>query len=113
MPEKERTGEKIALLGIGALIGGAIAALLAWGTTAEPAESVAPQRTTVPRTVPAHRPVVAHDEAEQCQVCMHLKRDCLFQPCGHTVTCFACSKQVSLCPLCRANVDEVIYPVFI
>ena len=44
----------------------------------------------------------------ECLVCSDNKRDTLFQPCSHVVTCHACASRVKKCLLCKENVQTRI-----
>ena len=44
----------------------------------------------------------------ECLVCSDNKRDTLFQPCSHIVTCHACASRVKKCLLCKENVQTRI-----
>ncbi|KAL6054287.1 Mitochondrial ubiquitin ligase activator of NFKB 1 [Balamuthia mandrillaris] len=43
-----------------------------------------------------------------CVVCMDQSRSHLFLPCGHLATCHQCSLRLSLCPVCRTAIREMI-----
>ena len=47
-----------------------------------------------------------------CCVCLNSKRDVVFNPCHHHVTCGACCVELlrnkPKCPICRANIDSYI-----
>jgi len=40
----------------------------------------------------------------ECMVCSDNKRDTVFGPCGHVVTCFICASRVKKCLLCKEQV---------
>lgn len=47
-----------------------------------------------------------------CIICFDARRNCFFDPCGHCVTCYACSIKIlkqkkALCPLCRQPIRFV------
>ena len=44
----------------------------------------------------------------ECLVCSDNKRDTLFQPCAHVVTCHSCASRVKKCLLCKENVQTRI-----
>ncbi|UJR26643.1 hypothetical protein I4U23_007960 [Adineta vaga] len=44
----------------------------------------------------------------ECLVCSDNKRDTLFQPCSHIVTCHTCASRVKKCLLCKENVQTRI-----
>lgn len=89
--------------------------------------------TLLPPTLPASPPpiFVAHDilrapatlgwvspsgtresssatRAAECVVCLSSARTQLTRPCGHVCMCEACAQTVSSCPLCRAEISELI-----
>jgi Zinc finger, C3HC4 type (RING finger) len=55
-----------------------------------------------------HQDQPSTNEAEECRVCMEMKRCISLQPCGHTVTCKRCSDNIEICPVCRANIEAKI-----
>jgi hypothetical protein len=46
------------------------------------------------------------DAVDECIVCMDAKRDSIFLPCCHLITCQACAKKVSTCPMCNKIIVE-------
>jgi hypothetical protein len=44
----------------------------------------------------------------ECLVCSDNKRDTMFQPCSHIVTCHSCANRVKKCLLCKENVQTRI-----
>ncbi|CAN8015875.1 unnamed protein product [Ixodes persulcatus] len=44
--------------------------------------------------------------SSECVVCFDVKTLLVFAPCGHVCCCFECSLDVSLCPLCRSNIES-------
>ncbi len=40
-----------------------------------------------------------------CVVCLDNHRNTVFVPCGHLVTCNACSIEINECPICRRHID--------
>jgi hypothetical protein len=44
----------------------------------------------------------------ECLVCSDNKRDTLFQPCSHIVTCHSCASRVKKCLICKENVQTRI-----
>lgn len=49
----------------------------------------------------------------ECLVCSDNKRDTLFQPCSHIVTCHSCASRVKKCLLCKENVQTRIKVIFV
>lgn len=45
---------------------------------------------------------------DECLVCSDLKKDILFQPCGHITCCSACAPRVKKCLVCRETVTNRI-----
>lgn len=41
---------------------------------------------------------------DECLVCSDMKRDMLFQPCGHVTCCSGCGSRVKKCLICRESV---------
>jgi hypothetical protein len=44
-----------------------------------------------------------HDE---CLLCSEQKRDTVFKPCGHVVSCEACGSRIKKCLICREAVSS-------
>lgn len=44
----------------------------------------------------------------ECVVCMDSGREAVLVPCGHNAVCMACAAALSHCPICRANVAQVV-----
>ena len=46
-----------------------------------------------------------------CRICMEMKLDSVFFPCGHPTGCFLCSIKVivtsGVCPFCRSMIQEI------
>ena len=55
---------------------------------------------------------VTLNETSECVVCLAAPKESLLVPCGHQCVCEQCSATLSLCPLCRAPVREVVRRVF-
>ena len=47
-----------------------------------------------------------------CIICMDKEISHAFLPCGHTICCKNCSKNVQNCPNCRANVHSSVMLYF-
>uniref|UniRef100_A0A8D8UEG3 RING-type E3 ubiquitin transferase n=1 Tax=Cacopsylla melanoneura TaxID=428564 RepID=A0A8D8UEG3_9HEMI len=45
---------------------------------------------------------------DECRICSDLKRDILFQPCGHVACCSVCAPRVKKCLICREPVEKRI-----
>lgn len=45
---------------------------------------------------------------DECLVCSDLKKEILFQPCGHITCCSACGPRVKKCLVCRETVTNRI-----
>ena len=46
------------------------------------------------------------DTERMCVVCTFRRRDTLFVPCSHLVTCQECAQNVSECPICRQRIES-------
>ncbi|XP_022115791.2 E3 ubiquitin-protein ligase LRSAM1-like [Pieris rapae] len=45
----------------------------------------------------------------ECVICMECKSQVVFVPCGHMCCCQSCSqKDISICPMCRSNIERII-----
>lgn len=52
------------------------------------------------------------DEHRLCTICLDATKDCFFDPCGHSCTCYTCGQRIQegnsgLCPLCRQPIRAV------
>ncbi|CAG5118363.1 unnamed protein product, partial [Candidula unifasciata] len=45
-------------------------------------------------------------EQRLCKICMLEEVEVVFVPCGHLVCCHDCSFKLSLCPICRAEIES-------
>ena len=52
--------------------------------------------------------IFGDDDNSECVICMDSVKDTIFSPCGHFMTCFACSCQCKQCPMCRTNIVVMI-----
>lgn len=43
---------------------------------------------------------------EECLLCSENKRDTVFKPCGHVISCEACGSRMKKCLLCRETVSS-------
>ena len=43
-------------------------------------------------------------EQRLCKICMVADANMVFLPCGHLVSCAACSPALQFCPICRATI---------
>ena len=54
--------------------------------------------------------------AQTCIVCLSEQREVILMNCGHVCVCAGCAMEIMatrpLCPVCRANIDQVA-PAFI
>ncbi|XP_070491410.1 E3 ubiquitin-protein ligase mind-bomb-like isoform X1 [Chironomus tepperi] len=44
--------------------------------------------------------------ADECLLCSEQKRDTVFKPCGHVVSCEACGSRIKKCLICRETVSS-------
>jgi len=51
-------------------------------------------------------PKLSVDEDRTCIVCMVESKSHLAVPCGHQLACKKCSSELSICPICRAPVQQ-------
>merc|ERR1712106_690868 len=70
-------------------------------------DDLAPTAPTLPSAegVPSAPPIETFQSAE-CVVCMERKCDIIFLPCGHLCSCSQCDRDLSQCPLCRADIVQ-------
>ncbi|KXS13312.1 hypothetical protein M427DRAFT_58836 [Gonapodya prolifera JEL478] len=47
-------------------------------------------------------------KGETCIICWDRSRTAVFAPCGHHAACVECSKELTLCPVCRTKVRSVV-----
>lgn len=43
---------------------------------------------------------------DECILCSEKKRDTVFKPCGHVVSCEACGSRIKKCLICRETVSS-------
>lgn len=43
---------------------------------------------------------------DECLLCSEHKRDTVFKPCGHVVSCEACASRIKKCLICRETVSS-------
>ena len=43
-----------------------------------------------------------------CVICMDHEKDAVLLNCGHNCSCLNCANTLSICPICRANIEKVI-----
>ncbi|KAK2723321.1 hypothetical protein QYM36_001843 [Artemia franciscana] len=48
------------------------------------------------------------DSSDECMVCSDLKREIVFNPCGHAVSCSNCSSRIKKCIICKEQVQTRI-----
>merc|ERR1712106_208793 len=54
----------------------------------------------------ASAPLIETFQSAECVVCMERKCDIIFLPCGHLCSCSQCDRDLSQCPLCRADIVQ-------
>jgi len=52
--------------------------------------------------------LLQNNSSIECLVCSDNKRDTIFQPCSHIVTCYSCASRVKKCLLCKEKVQTRI-----
>eukprot|EP00004_Rigifila_ramosa_P024962 TRINITY_DN7345_c0_g1_i1.p1 TRINITY_DN7345_c0_g1~~TRINITY_DN7345_c0_g1_i1.p1 ORF type:complete len:288 (+),score=59.56 TRINITY_DN7345_c0_g1_i1:33-866(+) len=55
-----------------------------------------------------HRAAAAAANMNECVICMSHPREILLRPCSHLVLCRGCAQSVTVCPMCRGNIEERI-----
>lgn len=53
------------------------------------------------------------NNADECLLCSVLKRDTVFKPCGHVVSCEACGSRIKKCLICRETVSSREKVIFV
>ena len=46
------------------------------------------------------------DSLEECMICSDNKRDTLFKPCNHVLSCYQCSSRCKKCLICKEAIQE-------
>lgn len=41
-----------------------------------------------------------------CIICLENRKNTVFWPCKHAMTCLICSKNLTICPICRGQIDS-------
>ncbi|VEN42043.1 unnamed protein product [Callosobruchus maculatus] len=44
----------------------------------------------------------------ECVICLDIECQVIFVPCGHLCCCHHCGSKISICPMCRVDVEKVI-----
>ncbi|BET02345.1 leucine rich repeat and sterile alpha motif containing 1 [Nesidiocoris tenuis] len=57
---------------------------------------------------PSPSPSAPSDCENECVVCMNDQCQVAFVPCGHLCCCQICSSNLSICPICRGEIDKKI-----
>lgn len=52
--------------------------------------------------------LVPLNDSELCTICLIEKRNAVYIPCGHVVTCVKCALNVCHCPVCREDIERAI-----
>jgi len=54
--------------------------------------------------------VISEKEVETglCVVCLEIKKEYVFVPCGHFCCCATCTQTISQCPMCRKNIEQKV-----
>jgi hypothetical protein len=47
-------------------------------------------------------------QSRTCKICLDEDINVVFLPCGHLVCCTVCAPALNRCPICRANIREVV-----
>lgn len=48
------------------------------------------------------------DIQNYCLICMQKERNCLIMPCRHNAICVDCGNEIERCPLCEAEISEIM-----
>lgn len=62
----------------------------------------------------SHLKVFGDENMAECAICMNdtdMKPDIVFvilAPCGHYCSCNECAVQLKTCPMCRANISQIV-----
>lgn len=62
------------------------------------------QQTPREETRMISRPITGN----HCVICTEKDADCMLYRCGHICTCYFCGQQLEKCPVCRAQIKEVV-----
>lgn len=53
--------------------------------------------------------IYGDDASTECIVCMVAEKDTVCAPCGHYMTCRACTTRCTMCPMCRTHIKARIH----
>lgn len=42
-----------------------------------------------------------------CQICYDRRKNCVFLPCGHLITCVICANKIKMCCVCRKKIVKI------
>ena len=45
---------------------------------------------------------------DACMLCFDSKASVVIKPCGHTGLCGGCAAQLTICPICRAEIKSTV-----
>jgi hypothetical protein len=53
--------------------------------------------------------IYGDETTTECIICMVADKDTVCAPCGHYMTCSACSNRCTMCPMCRTHIKSRIH----
>lgn len=54
------------------------------------------------------KPNFNKDNPNECSICCINNYNTVFVPCGHVFACTKCASSLSVCPICRGNIENVL-----
>ncbi|EAL48873.2 zinc finger domain containing protein [Entamoeba histolytica HM-1:IMSS-B] len=74
--------------------------------TSDQEENTIPLKTVI---IPTPSPTDTEEDMNKiCKVCLDNEKNTVFIPCGHICCCYECSKKLSKCPICRAQITTIV-----
>jgi len=47
-----------------------------------------------------------------CKICFEKESNSVLLPCNHSSLCYECASSITICPICREEVSQIIGPIF-
>lgn len=69
--------------------------------------------TTFPVPKEEDERLVSSDDPHVCKICYEKRINTCISPCGHSVVCIGCSRELSIqkkskCPICRVEIERIV-----
>jgi hypothetical protein len=70
-----------------------------------------PQNTEVGE-LPTNFKIYTNEDEPDCIICYSNKKELVYVPCGHYITCIACDNNIKkrVCPMCKTTINNITTP---